>query len=115
MTRTTALFAAGLLAAAGLAATASAQHSTTSITSNDGQVQGYTIKAVGGVKYKVEFDQNGPNAAYVDGLEVDFEFEDGAVLIIDGDKVVTYDFARLMDGAEEVSTSGFADALIANL
>ena len=30
-------------------------------------------------------------------------------------KVVTYDFARQMDGATEVSTSGFADALIANL
>ncbi len=28
------------------------------------------------------------------------------------DKTVTYDFARLMDGATEVSTSGFADALI---
>jgi isocitrate dehydrogenase len=27
-------------------------------------------------------------------------------------KIVTYDFARLMDGAKEVSTSGFADALI---
>jgi isocitrate dehydrogenase len=30
-------------------------------------------------------------------------------------KVVTYDFARQMEGATEVSTSGFADALIANL
>jgi isocitrate dehydrogenase len=30
-------------------------------------------------------------------------------------KVVTYDFARLMDGATEVSTSGFADALIEEL
>jgi isocitrate dehydrogenase len=30
-------------------------------------------------------------------------------------KVVTYDFARLMDGAEEVSTSQFADELIKNL
>ncbi len=30
-------------------------------------------------------------------------------------KVVTYDFARLMDGATEVSCSGFADALINNL
>ncbi|WP_255407630.1 MULTISPECIES: NADP-dependent isocitrate dehydrogenase [unclassified Sporosarcina] len=30
-------------------------------------------------------------------------------------KVVTYDFARLMDNATEVSTSGFADALIENL
>lgn len=30
-------------------------------------------------------------------------------------KVVTYDFARLMDNATEVSTSGFADELIKNL
>lgn len=30
-------------------------------------------------------------------------------------KTVTYDFARQMEGAEKVSTSGFADALIANL
>lgn len=31
------------------------------------------------------------------------------------DKVVTYDFARLMDGAREVKCSGFADELIKNL
>ncbi len=30
-------------------------------------------------------------------------------------KLVTYDFARQMEGATKVSTSGFADALIANL
>ncbi|MCL6626893.1 MAG: NADP-dependent isocitrate dehydrogenase, partial [Alicyclobacillus shizuokensis] len=30
-------------------------------------------------------------------------------------KVVTYDFARLMEGAKEVKTSEFGDALIANL
>ena len=30
-------------------------------------------------------------------------------------KIVTYDFARQMDGASEVPTSGFADALIANM
>src|ERR1700736_6042146 len=30
-------------------------------------------------------------------------------------KTVTYDFARLMDGAKEVSTSAFGDALIGNL
>jgi isocitrate dehydrogenase len=28
------------------------------------------------------------------------------------DKVVTYDFARLMDGATEVSCSGFGRAMI---
>ena len=32
-----------------------------------------------------------------------------------GQKTVTYDFARLMDGASEVSTSAFGDALIRNL
>ena len=32
-----------------------------------------------------------------------------------GEKVVTYDFARQMEGATEVSTSKFADALIANV
>ena len=31
------------------------------------------------------------------------------------DKVVTYDFARLMDGAQEVSCSAFGDALIARM
>lgn len=31
------------------------------------------------------------------------------------DKTVTYDFARLMEGAKEVKTSEFADAIIANL
>ena len=31
------------------------------------------------------------------------------------ERVVTYDFARLMDGAHEVSTSAFGDALIRNL
>jgi isocitrate dehydrogenase len=28
------------------------------------------------------------------------------------DKVVTYDFARLMEGAKQVSTSGFGQAMI---
>ncbi len=32
-----------------------------------------------------------------------------------GDKQVTYDFARLMDGAEEVSCSEFGDAMIARM
>jgi len=32
-----------------------------------------------------------------------------------GDKTVTYDFARLMDGAKEVSTTVFGDALIAHM
>jgi isocitrate dehydrogenase len=31
------------------------------------------------------------------------------------EKIVTYDFARLMEGAKEVSTSAFGDALIRNL
>jgi isocitrate dehydrogenase len=32
-----------------------------------------------------------------------------------GSKIVTYDFARLTEGATEVKCSEFADALIANL
>ncbi|MEQ8493636.1 MAG: isocitrate/isopropylmalate family dehydrogenase, partial [Gammaproteobacteria bacterium] len=32
-----------------------------------------------------------------------------------GQKVVTYDFARMMDGATEVKCSAFGDALIGNL
>ncbi|MEA2023616.1 MAG: NADP-dependent isocitrate dehydrogenase [Actinomycetota bacterium] len=32
-----------------------------------------------------------------------------------GDKIVTYDFARLMDGATEVKTSEFADAVIGRM
>ena len=32
-----------------------------------------------------------------------------------GQKIVTYDFARQMEGATEVPTSGFASALIENL
>ena len=32
-----------------------------------------------------------------------------------GQKTVTYDFARLMDGAKEVKCSEFADSLIRNL
>ena len=32
-----------------------------------------------------------------------------------GQKTVTYDFARLMDGATEVKCSEFGDALIRNL
>src|SRR5580658_3177836 len=39
----------------------------------------------------------------------------GAIARTIGEKIVTYDFARLMEGAREVSTSAFADALIRNL
>ena len=31
------------------------------------------------------------------------------------EKIVTYDFARLMSGATKVSTTGFADRLVKNL
>jgi isocitrate dehydrogenase len=46
------------------------------------------------------------------------EAADAVVAAMDrtiGQKTVTYDFARLMEGAHEVSTSAFADALIRNL
>jgi isocitrate dehydrogenase len=48
-------------------------------------------------------------------------WSEAADLIIKGlekaiaNKTVTYDFARLMVGANEVSCSGFADAMIANM
>jgi isocitrate dehydrogenase len=32
-----------------------------------------------------------------------------------GDKIVTYDFARLMDGATEVKCSEFGEAVIARM
>ena len=32
-----------------------------------------------------------------------------------GKKIVTYDFARLMEGSTEVKSSEFADALISNM
>ena len=46
------------------------------------------------------------------------EAADRVVLGMDGAiaaKRVTYDFARLMDGATELTTSQFGDAIIANM
>jgi isocitrate dehydrogenase len=49
------------------------------------------------------------------------EWKEAADLVIKGmeaaigDKQVTYDFARLMEGANEVSCSGFGDAMIARM
>src|SRR5882757_8768427 len=47
-----------------------------------------------------------------------FEAADALIGAMDrtiAEKIVTYDFARLMEGAQEVSTSAFGDALIRNL
>ena len=47
-----------------------------------------------------------------------FEAADAIISAMDktiAQKIVTYDFARLMEGAHEVSTSAFGDALIKNL
>jgi isocitrate dehydrogenase len=47
-----------------------------------------------------------------------FEAADAIILAMDrtiAQKTVTYDFARLMEGAHEVSTTAFGDALIRNL
>jgi isocitrate dehydrogenase len=47
-----------------------------------------------------------------------FEAADAIITAMDktiAQKIVTYDFARLMEGAHEVSTSAFGDALIKNL
>jgi isocitrate dehydrogenase len=40
---------------------------------------------------------------------------EGAIEATIGDKIVTYDFARMMDGAPEVPPSGCADAVIARM
>ena len=40
---------------------------------------------------------------------------DGALTRTIGERYVTYDFARLMDGATQVGTSDFADRIIAHL
>jgi isocitrate dehydrogenase len=46
------------------------------------------------------------------------EAADAIIVAMDrsiGQKIVTYDFARQMEGAKEVSTSVFGDTLISNL
>jgi isocitrate dehydrogenase len=40
---------------------------------------------------------------------------DAGLVAAIGKKIVTYDFARLMEGAREVSTSAFGDTIIANM
>jgi isocitrate dehydrogenase len=49
---------------------------------------------------------------YIGWPEVTRLIEDAFEQVV-GEKVVTYDFARQIDGATEVSTSGFAEALVA--
>jgi isocitrate dehydrogenase len=47
-----------------------------------------------------------------------FEAADAIITAMDrsiGQKTVTYDFARLMEGAKEVKCSEFGDVLISNL
>ena len=63
---------------------------------------------------KINDVSNGP-------LEFHMNWNEAADLIINSmektiaSKVVTYDFARLMDGATEVKCSEFADELIKNM
>ena len=45
---------------------------------------------------------------WVEAADLIIKGMDGAI----GDRIVTYDFARLMDGATEVKCSTFADAVI---
>lgn len=68
-------------------------------------------------------DKVNPSSVILSGRMM-FEYmgwEEAAELISRGmagaikEKTVTYDFARLMDGATKVSTSGFGDALIAHM
>ncbi|GIW50114.1 MAG: hypothetical protein KatS3mg080_0725 [Anoxybacillus sp.] len=68
-------------------------------------------------------DKVNPSSVILSGVMM-FEhlgWNEAAKLIIDSmektiaSKVVTYDFARLMEGATEVKCSEFADALIRNM
>jgi hypothetical protein len=62
-----------------------------------------------------------PIRAIAEGLGMEVAWDEAADLIISAmektiaSKVVTYDFARLMEGAIEVKTSRFGDELIKNL
>jgi len=68
-------------------------------------------------------DMVNPSSVILSGRMM-FEYmgwQEAADLIFEGikgaiaDRTVTYDFARLMDGATKVSTSGFGDAIIRNM
>lgn len=89
------MLAAGVVAAAGLAAPAAAQSVTTSITMNDGVVEGYTVRVIDGTTYKVTFDGDGPTAAYADGDEVKFKFDEGVVYIDDEGETVEFEMPRV--------------------
>ncbi|QDP40838.1 NADP-dependent isocitrate dehydrogenase [Radiobacillus deserti] len=68
-------------------------------------------------------DKVNPSSVILSGVLMleHLEWREAADLIIKAmdktiaSKVVTYDFARMMDGATEVKTSEFADALISNM
>ncbi len=98
MTRTnrmTTALAAGLLAVAGLAAPAAAQSSTTSISVDDGEIEGYSVRIIDGTKYKIEFDGDGVHTAYIDGDEVDFKSEEDVVYIVDGGELIEFEVPKL--------------------
>src|SRR5207244_1774679 len=68
-------------------------------------------------------DKVNPGSVILSGVMM-FEYmkwQEAADLIVKslektiGDKIVTYDFARLMEGAKEVKCSAFADAMIKNM
>lgn len=68
-------------------------------------------------------DKVNPSSVILSGVMMleHIGWKEAAALIVKGieaaieSKVVTYDFARLMDGATEVKTSQFADAIIKNM
>jgi hypothetical protein len=89
------MLAAGVVAAAGLAAPVAAQSVTTSITMNDGVVEGYTVRVIDGTTYKVTFDGDGPTAAYADGNEVKFKFDEGVVYIDDDGETIEFEMPKV--------------------
>ncbi|MEL6798006.1 MAG: hypothetical protein AAFO89_14445, partial [Planctomycetota bacterium] len=98
MTRTsrfTTAVAAGLLAVAGLAGglalPAAAQQSTTttsSISINNGEIEGEIIKIVDGTEYVVEFNEDDVLGVFVDGDEAGYTMFDDTVTIKHGGETI---------------------------
>ncbi|MEL6499398.1 MAG: PDZ domain-containing protein [Planctomycetota bacterium] len=87
--------AAGMLAVAGLAAPAAAQHSSTTISIDDGNVEGYSIRVIDGTEYMIEFDEDGVHSAYIDDDEADFNSDENAVYIVHDGEIIRMDLPEL--------------------
>ncbi|MEO1716710.1 MAG: PDZ domain-containing protein [Planctomycetota bacterium] len=87
--------AAGMLAVAGLAAPAAAQHSSTTISIDDGEIEGSSIRVIDGTEFMIEFDEDGVHSAYIDDDEVDFKSDENAVYIVHDGEIITMDLPDL--------------------